>query len=108
MANTQLAERKQTGIASYLTGEAVKNQIISIVGEKSTPTFVSSVISAVQTNPALKECTNNSILSAALLGESLKLTPSPQMGQYYLVPYKDSKTGKMEAQFQMGAKGYKH
>jgi recombination protein RecT len=53
----------------------------------------------------LQECTNQSILSGALLGESLKLSPSPQLGQYYLVPYNDRDRGKV-AQFQLGYKGY--
>lgn len=105
MAN-EVATQRKTGITSYLTREDVKAQITSIIGEKATPTFVSSVISAVQTNPTLAECTNASILSGALLGESLKLSPSPQLGNYYLVPYKDKDKG-MVAQFQMGAKGYK-
>lgn len=50
--------------------------------------FVSSIISAVAVNPALQECTPNTIISGALLGESLNLSPSPQLGQYYLVPFK--------------------
>ena len=48
----------------------------------------------------------SSILSAALLGESLKLSPSPQLGQYYMVPFKNNKKGCKEAQFQLGYKGY--
>lgn len=52
-----------------------------------------------------QECTNQSILSGALLGESLKLSPSPQLGQYYLVPFNDKNKGKV-AQFQLGYKGY--
>lgn len=106
MAN-EVATRQKTGIATYLANDKVKNQITSLVGEKATPTFISSVVSAVQTNPALAECSNSSILSGALLGESLKLTPSPQLGQYYLVPFKNTKTGVLEAQFQLGTKGYK-
>ncbi len=35
----------------------------------------------------LQECDAGTILSGALLGESLNLSPSPQLGQYYLVPY---------------------
>jgi recombination protein RecT len=63
-------------------------------------------VSAVQANKSLAECTNSSIFSAALLGESLKLSPSPQLGQYFLVPYKN-KNGVTEAQFQLGSKGYR-
>ena len=102
----EIVQQKKTGITTYLSSEAVKNNIMSVVGEKNTTRFISSIVSAVQTNPALAECTNNSILSSALLGESLKLTPSPQLGQYYMVPYDNSKTRKKEAQFQLGYKGY--
>ena len=60
----------------------------------------------MSTNPALAECDNSTILSAALLGASLKLSPSPQLGQYYIVPYNDKKRGCKVAQFQLGYKGY--
>lgn len=63
-------------------------------------------MSAVNANPALQECSNQSILSAALLGNSLKLSPSPQLGQYYFVPFNDYKNGRKVAQFQLGYKGY--
>lgn len=50
--------------------------------------FIAAVSSAVAVNPQLQECNAGSILAGALLGESLNLSPSPQLGQYYLVPYK--------------------
>jgi recombination protein RecT len=40
------------------------------------------------------------------LGESLKLSPSPQLGQFYIVPFNDNKNGRKVAQFQIGYKGY--
>lgn len=49
--------------------------------------FIASISSAVAVNPALQDCDAGSILSGALLGESLNLSPSPQLGQYYLVPF---------------------
>ena len=67
-----------------------------------------SIISAVQMNPGLQECEPKSIFNAALLGESLNLSPSPQLGQYYLVPFKNSKEGVTKAQMQIGYKGYLH
>lgn len=96
---------QRLGITAYLTNDAVKNQINSIVGGKDGQRFISAIVSAVNTNPALQECTNQSVLSGALLGESLKLSPSPQLGHYYLVPYNDKEKGKV-AQFQLGYKGY--
>lgn len=93
------------GITAYLTQDAVKQQINNVIGGKDGQRFISAIVSAVNTNPALQECTNQSILSGALLGESLKLSPSPQLGHYYLVPFNDKDKGKV-AQFQLGYKGY--
>ena len=96
---------QRLGLTAYLTKDAVKDQITKVVGGKDGQRFISAIISATTVNPALQECTNQSILSAALLGESLKLSPSPQLGHYYLVPYKDKEAGQV-AQFQLGYKGY--
>ena len=103
--NSLMQSKSRLGMTAYLTQDAVKNQINSVIGGKDGQRFISAVVSAVNNNPALQECTNQSILSAALLGESLKLSPSPQLGQYYMVPYDDRKKGKV-AQFQLGYKGY--
>lgn len=106
MKENSLPQAKpKIGITEFLNQEAVKNQVNQAVG-KNAMRFVSSVVSAVTVNPALQECTNKSILSAALLGESLNLSPSPQLGQYYMVPYENKKEGSKVAQFQMGYKGY--
>jgi len=102
-----LAKRPtKTGLTAYLTRDAVKRQINSVVGGKNGTRFISSIVSAVQTTPALQDCTNPSILSAALLGEALNLSPSPQLGQFYMVPFDNKKKGVKEAQFQLGYKGY--
>lgn len=68
--------------------------------------FVAAITSAVAINPMLQECDPATILSGALLGESLNLSPSPQLGHYYLVPFNNTKKGCKGAQFQLGYKGY--
>ena len=92
--------------SAFMTQDAVKNKINQMVGGKDGQRFITAIISAVNTNPELAVCDKNSIVSAALLGESLKLSPSPQLGQYYMVPYNDTKRGCKVAQFQLGYKGY--
>ena len=112
MAN-ELTKAPSTGnsIASYLSNDAVRGSIEKVVAGKNMDRFVTSIVSAVQANPALARCTNQSILSAALMGESLQLPPSPQLGYYYMVGYKNKKqiNGRLteveEAQFQLGWKG---
>ena len=49
--------------------------------------FAANITSAVAVNPTLQECDAGTILAGALLGESLLLQPSPQLGQFYLVPF---------------------
>lgn len=105
VTNSLAKSQQRLGLAAYLTQDAVKNQINSIVGGKDGDKFVTAIVSAVNANPVIKDCTNQSILSAALLGHSLKLSPSPQLGYYYLVPFNDKEAGKV-AQFQLGYKGY--
>ena len=99
--------QQKVGLTAYLSNDAVKAQIAKVVGGKDSTRFISSIISAVQVTPALQECTNSSILSGALQGEALKLPPSPQLGFFYLVPYKNKKKGVTEAQFILSARGYK-
>lgn len=105
--NNSLTKTKQTrtGITAYLNSAAVIENIGQALGETNRQRFITGVISAVNNNAQLQECTNQSILSGALLGETLKLSPSPQLGHYYLVPFNDQKKGKV-AQFQLGYKGY--
>ena len=106
VSNSLAKSQQKTSLTAYLSNDAVKNQINSIVGGKNGTRFRSSIISAVNANASLQECTNASILSAALLGESLNLSPSPQLGQYYMVPFKNNNAGVKVAQFQLGYKGY--
>ena len=90
-----------------IQSDTYKNLINQTLGDKDRATrFIASISSAVATNQALQECDAGTILSGALLGESLNLSPSPQLGQYYLVPFNDSKRGCKVAQFQLGYKGY--
>lgn len=107
MANEVIAKPKsQVTFSGFMTSEGIKKKVNEIIGSKEKGArFISSIVSAVSTNPQLAQCENASILSGALLGESLNLSPSPQLGRYYLVPFKDKSRG-MVAQFILGYKGY--
>lgn len=104
VGNTLQKANQKMGMTAYITQDAVKAQINNVVGGKNGTRFITSIVSAVNNNPQLQECTNQSILSAALLGESLNLSPSPMLGYYYMVPFNDKNKGKV-AQFQIGYKG---
>lgn len=91
--------------ASFINQNAIQSRIAKTIGSERGQRFITAIVSAVNNNTSLAECTNDSIYSGALLGESLNLNPSPQLGHYYLVPFKDKEKGKV-AQFQLGYKGY--
>lgn len=91
--------------ASFINQSAIQSRISKTIGSERGQRFITAIVSAVNNNPQLAECTNDSIYSGALLGESLNLSPSPQLGHYYLVPFNDKNKGKV-AQFQLGYKGY--
>ncbi len=97
--NNQLQSKPKFSLA--IQSEGYKKLINNTLGDsKRASKFIAAISSAVATNSSLQQCDAGSILSGALLGEALNLSPSPQLGQYYLVPFKD------KAQFQLGYKGY--
>lgn len=106
LVKSNKGNNKPQTFSAFLTSDAIKARINNMVGGKDGQRFITSIISAVSINPMLAECDHSTILSAAMLGESLKLSPSPQLGQYYLVPFNDKKRGTKVAQFQLGYKGY--
>lgn len=95
-----------TTFSSFMTSPAVVKKVNDMVGGKDGQRFITAIISAVSANNTLQECNPQTILSSALLGASLKLSPSPQLGHYYMVPFNNRKKGVKEAQFQLGYKGY--
>lgn len=97
---------KKTTFSTFITSDAIKTKINQMVAGRDGAKFITSLISLVSNNPMLAECEHSTILSSALLGESLKLSPSQQLGQYYMVPFNDNKNGRKVAQFQIGYKGY--
>lgn len=104
MSNS-LAQRPKFSVA--IRSDAYKTLINNTLQDpKRASRFIAAVSSAVGATPALQECEAGSILTAALLGESLNLAPSPQLGQFYMVPFNDKKTGVKKAQFVLGYKGY--
>lgn len=118
MSNANLTQAQQKPKFSVaITTKGYQNLINNTLGDPDrAKRFVASITSAVAVNPALQDCEAGTILAGALLGESLNLSPSPQLGQYYLVPLKSkAKTNRngeviqpesTKAQFVLGYKGY--
>lgn len=107
MSNAVAVQAQKPKFSAALSTTTYQKLIDQTIRDpKKAARFVSAITSAVSVNPQLQDCDPGSILSAAFLGESLDLSPSPQLGQYYLVPFNDRKTGVKKAQFVLGYKGY--
>ena len=104
--NSLVKQNQKQTFSAFLATDAMKRKVNEMVGGEKGQQFVTAIISAVSANPQLAECDNASIVSAALVGRALNLSPSPQLGQFYMVPFNDSKRGCKVAQFQIGYKGY--
>ena len=103
-----LAQKPQKKFSVFMQSDAVKNLINTTLQDpKRAQRFSAAIVSAVSANPKLQECEATTVLSSALLGEALNLSPSAALGQYWLIPYKNNKTGISVCQFQLGVNGYK-
>lgn len=102
MAN-QLTERQMT-FSSLINTKNYQEAIMNTLSDTSkAKSFCASLVAMVTSNEGLQECNPKSILTSALYGEALKL--SPQLGQYYIVPFEDKKTKVKNGQFILGYKG---
>jgi len=91
----------------FIKGADIQKNLLANLGSASkTQTFTAAIISAVIQNPELSKCDYITIINAALLGETLKLSPSSQLGQYYFVPFANKNKPYPDAQFLLGYKGY--
>lgn len=80
----------------------IKKALPEVLG---TERFVRMVLSAINSTPELANCTPMSFIAALMNAAQLGLEPNTPLGQAYLIPYKNKKTGTVECQFQLGYKG---
>lgn len=117
--NEQLQQREpqRMSFSQYINSKTGQSLVANAIkDQKQRNAFVTAIVSAVAANPSLQECAAPSIISAALQGVSLGLAPSPQLGQFYMIPFKQKekkdKNGNiiqpecMIATFIPGYKGY--
>ena len=90
-------------LKKMLNGPGLRQKFDDVLG-KGAGAFSASVLSLVNATPALQEADPMTILGAAMTAATMKLPINPNLGFAYIIPYKNR--GRMEAQFQMGWKGF--
>lgn len=103
MANAIQKRQKEVPFSVRINSDGFQKTIRSTLQDPARAArFTASLTSAVVNNAELSKCDASTTLSAALLGEALNLSPSPQLGQYYLIPFNDRKNGRSVATFVLG------
>lgn len=102
---SELATTGTKAISTFLNQKNVLEKFANILGEKAQG-FIASVITIVNSNSLLKNATQESVYSAALMAATLDLPLNNNLGFAYIVPFNNTKERKQEAQFQLGYKGY--
>lgn len=92
-------------ISSLMNGAGVKAKFTEMLGKRA-PQFISSVMTAINSNDLLQKSTPTSVYGAALMAATLDLPINQNLGFAYIVPFYNGKTRTNESQFQLGAKGY--
>lgn len=83
----------------------IKTKIEQLVG-KNSATFATSVMHIANSNAMLRTADPTSIFNAACMAATLNLPLQNGLGFAYIVPFKNNKERKVEAQFQIGYKGF--
>lgn len=96
---------KKQGITSYLSTPQMQTYLNDVIGNNKEK-FVTNLVSVTNQNKELQKCTNMSLVSGALVATTLNLSLNSSFGYAYLVPFENRKQDTIEAQFQIGYKGY--
>lgn len=82
--------------------QAYLEQVLS--GKKNA--FVNNIVALVSNNTTLQACEPMSVMFAGLKATALDLPLDPNLGFAYVIPYKNNRENKTEAQFQIGYRGF--
>lgn len=93
---------------SLISQPAIKSRFEDILGRRA-PQFISSIISIVNSDQILSQTFKDnpmSVIQVALKAAIYNLPLGTELGLAYILPFKNYKTGKSEAQFIIGYKGH--
>lgn len=105
-ANQQVkAPVKHKTLRELFNDPIIKTKVEQLIG-KNSATFATSVMQIANSNAMLRTADPTSIFNAACMAATLNLPLQNGLGFAYIVPFKNNKERKVEAQFQIGYKGF--
>lgn len=100
-----MTSENQLSIKNFLNSQTVQQKFIEMLG-KNAASFTTSVLQVVNSNDLLKNADPQTVCSAAMMAATLNLPINNNLGFAYIVPFKNNKANRTEAQFQLGYKGF--
>jgi recombination protein RecT len=99
---------KEITIKDYMSAPAVQTKMQEMLVEpRMIRQFTTSVISIAGSDELLAQAEPRSLFNSCLTAASLDLPINKNLGFAHIIGYKNNKKGIVEAQFQLGARGYK-
>lgn len=102
---TKVATTPMKRFNAAIASVEMQSYLTSVLGEKKS-SFVNNVVALVSNSTALQQCAPMSVVYAGLKATALDLPLDPNLGFAYVIPYGNTKAGSVEAQFQIGYRGF--
>lgn len=102
------AKKKPSSVIAFLNEQSFQDKLAMALPKSAgidVNRFVRTGISEFRLNPALQECSVESVLGFYMQAAMLGLEPSSMLGQCYPVPFNNKNTGMKECQFIAGYRG---
>lgn len=96
---------QQLSIKNFFQSNIAQQKLAEILGKNAT-SFTASVLQVVNSNELLKNADPQTVFGAAVKAATLNLPIDNALGFAYIVPFKNTKANRTEAQFQLGYKGF--
>lgn len=90
---------------AVLIADNTKNYLSNVLRDNAKA-FTANITALVSSNTNLQRCEPTSLIYAGIKATALDLPLDQNLGFAYVIPYENRKAGKVEAQFQLGYKGY--
>lgn len=109
--STQVAvqtAQKSTGLKAFnqaITSPRMQEYLHSVLAERKA-SFVNNIVALVANNAMLQQCEPMTVIYSAMKATALGLPLDPNLGQAYVIPYRNGRQGNTLAQFQIGYKGF--
>lgn len=103
--NGTVDKAQPAGIKSYMNSPAIKKRFEELL-DKRAPQFMTSLVNLTNSDKLLATAEPMTIIQSAMVAATLDLPIDKNLGYAWIVPYKNTKAGRYEGQFQMGYKGY--